>query len=279
MGLESTGEKGLLAVVANPANDDLYLFATNGPTAADKSRVYRATLDQANAITIDATPIVAADTRGPGLEGPQNLLGGGLVIHGGHLYVGVGDGGFNSQPPTNKFASCLNRPNGKILRVNLDGSIPSDNPLASTAMVTACGTATGAWTEAAPDRRIFAWGLLGFATVYLNAARRAFDITVERMPTRTSIALTRSMAHHPEVQHNVAEMRIALDAATALLERTATDWADGANYEDWPVRLVACRAFVINQAFKVVDIALDLSGGAGASSLRPVACSAPEMAM
>ena len=59
---------------------------------------------------------------------------------------------------------------------------------------------------------IFAWALLGFAAVYLGAARRAFDLTVARMPQRTSVALTRSMAHHPEVQHNVADMRIALDA-------------------------------------------------------------------
>ena len=66
---------------------------------------------------------------------------------------------------------------------------------------------------------IFAWALLGFAAVYLGAARRAFDLTVARMPQRTSVALTRSMAHHPEVQHNVAEMRIALDAAEAMLDR------------------------------------------------------------
>jgi alkylation response protein AidB-like acyl-CoA dehydrogenase len=84
------------------------------------------------------------------------------------------------------------------------------------------------------------------------------------MPQRTSIALTNSMAHHPEVQHTVADMRIALDAASALLDRTTADWASGAQYEDWPIRLVATRAFVINQAYDVVDKALDLSGGAGA---------------
>ena len=49
----------------------------------------------------------------------------------------------------------------------------------------------------------------GFAAVYLGAARAAFDITVAKMPKRTSIALTRSMAHHPEVQHHVAKMRMA----------------------------------------------------------------------
>lgn len=110
---------------------------------------------------------------------------------------------------------------------------------------------------------IFAWALLGFSATYLGAAKRAFDLIVERLPMRTSIALTHSMAHHPEVQHNVAEMRIAYDAAEAMLERTAADWAAGVEHPDWPVRLIATRYFVINQANSIVDRALDLSGGAG----------------
>jgi len=111
---------------------------------------------------------------------------------------------------------------------------------------------------------IFAWALMGFASVYLGAARRAFDITVERMPQRTSIALTRSMANHPEVQHNVAEMRMAYDASEALLERTVHDWASGAQHADWPVRIVGTRHVVINNAFDIVDRAMDLSGGGAA---------------
>ena len=111
---------------------------------------------------------------------------------------------------------------------------------------------------------IFAWALMGFASVYYGAAKRAFDITVEKMPKRTSVALTNSMAHHPEVQHNVAKMRMALDAAEALLDKTTADWAAGAEYEDWPVRFVSTRQTVINNAFDVVDRAMDLSGGAAA---------------
>ncbi len=111
---------------------------------------------------------------------------------------------------------------------------------------------------------IFAWALMGFAATYLGAAKRAFDITVERLPQRTSLTLTHSMAHHPEVQHHVAEMRIAYDAAEAMLERTCADWAAGVQHADWPVRLVATRHFVITQAHAIVDRALDLSGGAGA---------------
>jgi alkylation response protein AidB-like acyl-CoA dehydrogenase len=110
---------------------------------------------------------------------------------------------------------------------------------------------------------IFAWALMGFASVYLGASRRAFDMTVERMPQRTSVALTRSMAHHPEVQHSVADMRMAYDAAEALLERTTADWTTGVEHADWPVRLVSTRQTVINNAYQIVDTALDLSGGAG----------------
>jgi alkylation response protein AidB-like acyl-CoA dehydrogenase len=111
---------------------------------------------------------------------------------------------------------------------------------------------------------IFAWALMGFASTYLAAAKRAYDLTLARLPQRSSLALTRSMAHHPEAQHEVAEMRIAYDAAEALLERTCADWAARVEHPDWPVRLVATRSFVINQAFGIVDRALDLSGGAGA---------------
>ena len=84
---------------------------------------------------------------------------------------------------------------------------------------------------------VFAWALMGFASVYLGAARRAFDITVAKMPTRTSVALTRSMAHHPQVQHHVSAMRMAYDAAEALLERTTGDWAPGS-----PTRTGRCAS-------------------------------------
>ena len=59
-------------------------------------------------------------------------------------------------------------------------------------------------------------------------------------------------------------MRMAYDAAEALLERTAADWAAGVDHPDWPVRLISTRQTVINNANSIVDRALDLSGGAGA---------------
>jgi alkylation response protein AidB-like acyl-CoA dehydrogenase len=111
---------------------------------------------------------------------------------------------------------------------------------------------------------LFAWALLGFGAVYAGIARRAYDMTIEAMHKRTSLALTRSMAYHPEVQHYVAEMRIDLEQADALLERTATDWATGVDHGmEWPVKIVATKYAVVNRAFEVVDRAIDLSGGSG----------------
>jgi glucose/arabinose dehydrogenase len=159
--LDTASEKGLLGVVADPAvaqNNAFYFYVSNGPTA-DKHRVYRATLTAADTFVVDPTPVIAASRGlGPGLEGPANHDGGGMVIHDGKLYVAVGDTGANASPPQNKYGSCLNKGNGKILRVNLDGTVPADNPLVGLASVTACTTPTGAWTTGAPDLRIYAWG-------------------------------------------------------------------------------------------------------------------------
>jgi alkylation response protein AidB-like acyl-CoA dehydrogenase len=111
---------------------------------------------------------------------------------------------------------------------------------------------------------IFAWALLGFSAVYSGAARRAYDLITTRVHERTSLALTRSMAYHPEVQHHVAKMRIDLETVDALVERTASDWANGVDHGmDWPVKIVATKYVASHKAFEIVDRAIDLSGGAG----------------
>jgi alkylation response protein AidB-like acyl-CoA dehydrogenase len=111
---------------------------------------------------------------------------------------------------------------------------------------------------------LFAWALLGFAGVYLGIAQRAFDEVVAKLPQRTSVALTRSMAYHPEVQHTVAEMRISLEAASAHLERLCDDWSTGVDHGmQWPAKIMAGKHHVVTQAWSVVDNALDISGGSG----------------
>src|SRR5215472_2035112 len=52
---------------------------------------------------------------------------------------------------------------------------------------------------------IFAWGLLGFGNVYYGLARRALDKSVASVKNKKSLAITRTMAYHAEVQHTVAD--------------------------------------------------------------------------
>ncbi|MCM3920084.1 acyl-CoA/acyl-ACP dehydrogenase [Frankia sp. AiPs1] len=111
---------------------------------------------------------------------------------------------------------------------------------------------------------IFAWALLGFANVYAGIAQRAFDLTVAKVHQRTSIALTRSMAYHPEVQHEVAEMRMDLETVDALLAKVTGDWSTGVDHgADWPLKIIAAKHVAVTRSWRVVDTALDLTGGAG----------------
>jgi alkylation response protein AidB-like acyl-CoA dehydrogenase len=111
---------------------------------------------------------------------------------------------------------------------------------------------------------VFAWGMLGFGAVYLGIADRAYDLAVAGAHQKTSIALTRSMAHHPGVQSGVAEMRMKLEAAQAHLDRTCSDWSDGvAHGAEWPLKLIATKHNVTNRAWEVVDRAMELTGGSG----------------
>lgn len=111
---------------------------------------------------------------------------------------------------------------------------------------------------------IFAWGLGGFASIYLGIARRALDLSVQTARRRTSLALTRSFAYHPEVQHAVAEMRMDIEAMAAQVDRTLDDWSNGVDYgNEWPLKIVAMKHNAVEAAKRVVDRAMSISGGSG----------------
>ena len=97
-----------------------------------------------------------------------------------------------------------------------------------------------------------------------GAARHRPDAS-RRSRTKTSVAqMTRSMAYHPEVQHAVAEMVLALDGASPHVERIADDWSNGVDHGGWwPAKLVSAKYHCVEAAKKVVDLALDVSGGSG----------------
>ena len=152
--VDSASEKGLLGVVVDEQNN-IYLYASLGSDTNNKHKVLKARAGSST-VTVDlANPLVAQ-----GLEGPSNHDGGGLIIHKGQLYISVGDTGANATPPRNRYGACLNRANGKILRINLDGTVPTDNPLVNLAMATGCADrTTGNYQLLPPDHRIYAWGL------------------------------------------------------------------------------------------------------------------------
>jgi alkylation response protein AidB-like acyl-CoA dehydrogenase len=111
---------------------------------------------------------------------------------------------------------------------------------------------------------VYAWPLLGFAAVYAGIARRALDLTVESVTRKKTLTLPHGLAHHPGVQHGVAEMALALQWIEPYLDRICEDWSNGVdNGEPWPLRIVAAKYNITESSWRVVDRALDLAGGAG----------------
>jgi len=111
---------------------------------------------------------------------------------------------------------------------------------------------------------IFAWAEPTFASIYLGLAERARDVAAASVKKRTSLALTRSMAYHPEVQRCFSEMQLAIEGASAQVERVAEEWASGVDHgAAWPMKLVAAKHNAVEAAKKVVDLAMAVSGGTG----------------
>ena len=110
---------------------------------------------------------------------------------------------------------------------------------------------------------IFAWALGGFSNVYYGLSERMVELAVEHVKNKTSIGLSRTMAHHPEVQRGVAEMILALEAMRAQVDTMTTDWSTGVQHPDWPIKIVATKYNVVNGAWKIADQALETSGGFG----------------
>jgi len=111
---------------------------------------------------------------------------------------------------------------------------------------------------------IFAWGLLGFGNVYYGLAKRALDQSIAAAKTKGSLALSRSMAYHPEVQHAIAEMVIELESIGPHLEAVAEDWSNGVDHGAlWPAKIFAAKYRAVEGSWRAVDLGLDVTGGTG----------------
>jgi alkylation response protein AidB-like acyl-CoA dehydrogenase len=72
------------------------------------------------------------------------------------------------------------------------------------------------------------------------------------------------MAYHPEIQHSIAEMVIELDSIGPHLETIAGDWSNGVDHGAlWPSKIFAAKYRAVEGSWRVVDLGLDVTGGAG----------------
>jgi len=144
LGLNSDGERGVLGIAFDPqyaTNKEVYLYYTS-TTPAIHNRISRFAVNES-----DPTDFyfVGASTSGAdaGATGTPTATvifdidnlnthtnhNGGAIHFGpdGKLYVAVGE---NANPPNSQV---LTNALGKILRINSDGTIPTDNPFFSSA--------------------------------------------------------------------------------------------------------------------------------------------------
>jgi alkylation response protein AidB-like acyl-CoA dehydrogenase len=111
---------------------------------------------------------------------------------------------------------------------------------------------------------LFAWALMGFANVYYGMAQRAIDLAVPEVKKKTSVAVSRNMAYHPELQHSIAEMMLAFDPIGPHLDSVAEDWSAGVDHgAAWPAKLVSAKHHAVEACWRIVDKAMEVSGGAG----------------
>ncbi len=126
LNVDSRGERGLLGVTLDPdfsTNRYVYVYHTvRGPNA--HNRVSRFTANGDRAAAGSQRTIFDLDN----LSSRTNHSGGSLGFgRDGKLYVAVGENGSASN------AQTLNNLKGKMLRINKDGTIPTDNPFYSRA--------------------------------------------------------------------------------------------------------------------------------------------------
>ena len=112
---------------------------------------------------------------------------------------------------------------------------------------------------------IFAWAEPTFGHIYMAIAQRARDLAVAGACKKTSVALGgRTMAWNPMIQYAVAEMDMELDAIRAHVGSIAEEWSAGVGHGGlWPAKLVSAKHRAVEGAKKVVDLAMEVSGGTG----------------
>jgi len=115
------------------------------------------------------------------------------------------------------------------------------------------------------------WAWCSFAAVFIGIAAGALEHVIKEMTERKLAILPKPLSHLPGVQFRVAEMRVKLEAARALLYRRARQGAGLveepiAHYVDMSLmKLSACQL-----AQEVVSLGMQLLGGSGYPASSPL---------
>jgi len=131
--VDSSNERGCLGVVPDPAfasNRFVYFYCTTIVGSVSRNRVIR--------VTEAADAVVAGSERVifdlPDVPAATKWHMGGAMRFGtdGKLYVAVGNHEDSPQPVATSNSQNLASAFGKVLRINADGTIPTDNPFYNT---------------------------------------------------------------------------------------------------------------------------------------------------
>ncbi|MDQ3985525.1 MAG: PQQ-dependent sugar dehydrogenase, partial [Actinomycetota bacterium] len=127
--VNADGERGTLGIAVDPGFQDngfLYVYYTNADPLQNRITRFTVKNDRCTAPEHIVTDIPATDST--------RHNGGQIEIVGDKMFVSVGDG-YDDPSTAQDQKGTL----GKILRYNLDGSIPEDNPFGSSAPAWAIG--------------------------------------------------------------------------------------------------------------------------------------------
>jgi len=124
--VDARGQGGLLDIALAPdfaQSGRLWLSWVARAPGGPSTHLGHARLDREGGQIRDLETVLVVE---PGVSG-NGHFGGRLLIHEGHVWLGLGDRNFKDFGPEH-IAQDLGSENGSVLRLALDGSIPADNP-------------------------------------------------------------------------------------------------------------------------------------------------------
>lgn len=162
--VDSAGERGLLGVAFDPnfaANQYVYVYYTvpSGPGVTVHNRISRFTANGDVAVPGSEFIVVELDN----LSATNH--NGGAIDFGpdGKLYVAIGENAVTS------FSQSLSTRHGKMLRLNADGTIPTDNPASFPGIAgTTSGVYRAIWAVGLRNPFTFAFNPGGTPAMFIN---------------------------------------------------------------------------------------------------------------